>query len=84
MAPSHASMLFRATPPADPQLMEAPVTIPSQAPDYIRTDDGATMRETVPGEFVNLAVLIVWGFRNPDSDKRKTSLSSQAPKLDSL
>lgn len=59
------------------------MNIPSQTPDYIRTDDGATMRETVPGEFVNLAVLTAWGFRNPDANKGK-NLSSQAPKLDSL
>lgn len=46
--------------------MQTPQLIPAQAADYIRSDDGATMRETAPGEFVNLAVLSGWGFKLPN------------------
>lgn len=50
-------------------MIPAPDPIPAQAPDYIRTDDGATMREVAPGEFVNLAVLQANGFRAPELTK---------------
>lgn len=46
-------------------MQQTPQPIPAQAPDYTRTDDGATMREVAPGEFVNLAILQGWGFKVP-------------------
>lgn len=46
-------------------MQTSPQSIPAQAADYIRTTDGATMREVTPGEFVNLAVLQGWGFKQP-------------------
>lgn len=59
-------------------------SVPAQAPDYIRSDDGATMREVYPGEFVNLAVLQVWGFRSPTATAAATKLTLKNSTLDRL
>lgn len=57
---------------------------PAQALDYIRSDDGATMREVVPGEFVNLAILSAWGFRQPEPTTPATKLTTRNSSLDRL